>query len=240
MTPHAPSRSVLPDQLGGEGDRTVMITLSDPGGCATLGSPATAELTIRDDDRDHPAPAVWSGPDLRHWRQGDDDGVRRRPLGDGAAARRQGRDGRGRSRPSSWPGSTLTAPSTTASAPAAPVTTNIRGELSQEEALGVAIQPDPDGRIVVAGYLRNEVTVACYQPNGQLDETFGTDGVVSGIATVANGVAINPDGGIVLAGRTPRTPRRGRLRRSVRRPALADGQMDGASAWTVWSPTWAG
>jgi uncharacterized delta-60 repeat protein len=82
----------------------------------------------------------------------------------------------------------------------------------------------------VAGYIRNEVAVACYQPDGQLDETFGTDGVVSGVVTgLANDVTIQPDGRIVIAGRTPPNPPRGddfddlyvaRL--------LADGQLDGS------------
>jgi uncharacterized delta-60 repeat protein len=81
------------------------------------------------------------------------------------------------------------------------VTTNIGGPFSQEEALGVAIQPDD--MIVVAGYTnRDDVTVARYQPDGQLDETFGTGGFVTGIAKgVANDVTIQPDGLIVLAGR---------------------------------------
>ena len=100
------------------------------------------------------------------------------------------------------------------------VTTNIGGEFSQQEALGVAIQPDPD-RIVVAGYLRNEVTVACYQPDGQLDETFGTDGVVTGIAagSPTTWPSIRTAGSSSPAGPRCGPPRRGRLRRSVRRPA---------------------
>jgi hypothetical protein len=52
-TPRAVEIPVLPNQLGGEGYRTLTITLTEPGGCAMLGSPATAELTIRDSN---PAP----------------------------------------------------------------------------------------------------------------------------------------------------------------------------------------
>ena len=122
----------------------------------------------------------------------------------------------------------MTAPSTTASAPAAP-SRPTSGASSPKEALGVAIQPDPDGRIVVAGYLRNEVTVACYQPNGQLDETFGTDGVVSGIAT--GSPTTWPSTGRPDRHRRPHAPEppsQGRLRRSVRRPAPR-GWTDGRS-----------
>ena len=45
----------VPLLRGGEGDRTLTITLTEPGGCATLGSLASAELTIRDEN---PAPPV--------------------------------------------------------------------------------------------------------------------------------------------------------------------------------------
>ena len=121
------------------------------------------------------------------------------------------------------------------------VTTNIGGAFSQQEALGVAIQPD--GRIVVAGYtIRNEVAVACYQPDGQLDETFGTDGVVSGIVTgLANDVTIQPDGRIVIAGRRPRTPLAGTTSTISSSPGSSrTGNWTEASAGTVWwSPTWA-
>jgi hypothetical protein len=47
---------VLPDQVGGEDGRTLTITLSEPGGRATLGSPAATELSIRDDDLGPPPP----------------------------------------------------------------------------------------------------------------------------------------------------------------------------------------
>jgi Calx-beta domain-containing protein len=52
--PRAVEIPVLPDLIS-QGDRSLTVTLTDPGGCATLGSPATTELTIRDDE---PAPPV--------------------------------------------------------------------------------------------------------------------------------------------------------------------------------------
>jgi uncharacterized delta-60 repeat protein len=211
-TPRAVEVPVLADQLGGEGDRTLMITLSEPGGCATLGSPATAELTIRDDNSG-PPPVQPFGLDPR--------------FGTGGKATTTGFGG-DRSSMALQPDGKVVMVGGTATAfvlarfdvdgtlddsfgTGGTVTTNIGGQFSQSEALGVAIQPDPDGRIVVAGYTnRDDVTVACYQPDGQLDETFGTGGIVTGIATgIANDVTIQPDGRIVIAGRAALDPPRG-------------------------------
>ena len=203
-TPRAVEVPVLPDQVGGEGDRTVVLTLTDPGGCATLGSPATAELTIRDDD---PAP-----PRVQPF--GLDP-----TFGTGGKATTTAFGGDRSSMALQSDGKVVLAGGTFTDfvlarfdvdgtlddsfGPGGTVTTDIGGEFSQEEALGVAIQPD--GMIVVAGYTsRDDVTVARYRPDGQLDDTFGTAGVVTGIAVgIANDVTIQPEGEIVIAGRAP-------------------------------------
>jgi uncharacterized delta-60 repeat protein len=201
-TPRAVEVPVLNDQLGSQRDRTVLLTLTDPGGCATLGSPATAELTIRDDDLGPPPPQPYGldpafgtgGKATTTAFGGDRSSTALQP--DGKVVMAGGTfvafvlarfDVDGTLDDSFGTGGT--------------VTTNIGGEFSQEEALGVAVQPD--GRIVVAGYTnRDDVTVARYQRDGQLDGTFGTDGVVTGIATgIANDVTVDPDERIVIAGR---------------------------------------
>ena len=68
---------------------------------------------------------------------------------------------------------------------------------------GVVIQGD--GKIVVAGYTNNqEWALARYNANGSLDTTFGSGGkVVSVISPGGNeirGIAIQPDGKLVVAG----------------------------------------
>lgn len=72
---------------------------------------------------------------------------------------------------------------------------------------GAALQPN--GKIVVAGYVltaNQEVALARYLPNGSLDPGFGTAGLVTTAISprddVANAVALQPDGKIVVAGTT--------------------------------------
>ncbi len=65
----------------------------------------------------------------------------------------------------------------------------------------------PDGKIIAAGYtgdnlLENDIVLTRYLPDGDLDATFGTDGIVitdHGFVE-ANGVALQPDGKIIVAG----------------------------------------
>jgi uncharacterized delta-60 repeat protein len=71
----------------------------------------------------------------------------------------------------------------------------------------VAVQPD--GKIVVVGYtaaVDSDFCVVRYNTNGTLDTTFDGDGVVTtdflNSANGANGVAIQPDGKIVVVGYT--------------------------------------
>src|SRR5215216_1351953 len=83
--------------------------------------------------------------------------------------------------------------------------TNFKGV---DQAHGVALQGD--GKVVAAGYTADRARAAAnfalarYKPNGSLDPTFSGDGRrttdFGGFVDVANGVAIQDDGKIVLAG----------------------------------------
>lgn len=79
------------------------------------------------------------------------------------------------------------------------VLTSFGGPLSA--AFDVAIQPD--GKIVAVGLAGGDFAVARYNANGTLDTTFGTGGLVTtdfGGFEQGNGVALQPDGKIVVIG----------------------------------------
>src|SRR5690606_32761179 len=89
------------------------------------------------------------------------------------------------------------------------VWTDMGGGVSNDMSGAVAVQPD--GRIVVAGMCEmgatgDDACVARYEPDGDLDPTFGGDGMVTmALAPGANRdmfwrVRLQPDGKIVLGG----------------------------------------
>lgn len=69
---------------------------------------------------------------------------------------------------------------------------------------GRSIALQPDGRIVVAGLASGDFAIARFETAGALDTVFGDTGLVAvdffGGADDARAVAIQPDGGIVVAG----------------------------------------
>jgi uncharacterized delta-60 repeat protein len=89
-------------------------------------------------------------------------------------------------------------------------------------ALAIAIQPDgkivvlalqPDGKLVVAGYgysngngnFSTDFALVRYRPNGTLDPTFGSGGMITtdfsdGSMDEARALALQPDGKLVVAG----------------------------------------
>ena len=78
---------------------------------------------------------------------------------------------------------------------------------SGARAFGVAIRPD--GRIVVTGSAkvggRENMLVARYRPDGSIDPSFGNHGIALvriGPGSVANAVVLQPNGRIVVAGRS--------------------------------------
>ncbi|MBL7939931.1 MAG: T9SS type A sorting domain-containing protein [Flavobacteriales bacterium] len=74
---------------------------------------------------------------------------------------------------------------------------------------GFSLALQPDGRILMCGEARGEgpagFAVARYLPDGTLDASFGTDGIVNtviGVQSTARSVIVQPDGKILLAGET--------------------------------------
>lgn len=195
---------VLDDEVV-ETDKTIELMLSQPGGCTSLGAQVTTTITLRDNDEPPPTgtPGVldatfgtageatmqFGGDRSAMALQADGkiviaggtftDFILARFNADGTEDSTFGNGGR--------------------------VTTDlVTGE--QEEALGVAIQPD--GKIVVVGYTGtagpggpSNVALARYNLDGSLDATFGVEGkITSGVAGRAYAVAVQPDGRIVVAG----------------------------------------
>lgn len=74
--------------------------------------------------------------------------------------------------------------------------------------VGVETAIQPDGKIVVAGYTnngtKNNVLLARYTKDGQLDQGFGNNGVViydgGGTDHKGLGLALSPDGSIIITG----------------------------------------
>src|SRR6266566_313079 len=79
------------------------------------------------------------------------------------------------------------------------VLTSFGGNLSA--AFDVAVQPDD--KIVAVGVAGSDFGIARYSANGTLDPTFGSGGLVTtdfGGSDQANGIALQPDGKIVVVG----------------------------------------
>ena len=97
---------------------------------------------------------------------------------------------------------------TTFGAPQTGIVTATIGTGSDTVAAALALYPPPDGRIVVAGHAvtgtQTNIVLLRYNPNGTLDSTFGSSGLVTtdmSADAVALAIALQPaDGKIVAAG----------------------------------------
>ncbi len=66
---------------------------------------------------------------------------------------------------------------------------------------GVAVLAD--GKILVSGEVNNRIKALRYTPSGQLDSSFGINGMFdAGFSSVCAGIAVQPDGKAILVGST--------------------------------------
>jgi uncharacterized delta-60 repeat protein len=192
-----------------EPDKTVTLTLSQPGGCAALGARSTAVLTIRSDDQ----PPSTGSPGALDPAFGTAGKASVPAFGGDRSAMALQPDGKIVMVGGTFADFVLArfnadgSLDTTFDADGKVTTDMVAGE--QEEALAVAVQAD--GKIIVAGYTGTagpggpaNFALARYNADGSLDATFGSAGkVVSGVQGLGYAVAIQSDGKIVIAGEIP-------------------------------------
>ncbi len=86
------------------------------------------------------------------------------------------------------------------------LTTDFAGGADAAYALGLR----PDGKLLLAGESQGDFALARYAPSGDLDPSFGGDGLVAtdfaGLADGADALALQPDGGLVAAGFATKPP----------------------------------
>jgi uncharacterized delta-60 repeat protein len=86
------------------------------------------------------------------------------------------------------------------------VTTPVGGTFAQARAASL----QPDGKIVVAGFtflgVNPSFVLLRYLPDGSLDPSFGTGGLLTSIVGTAQAVLVQPDGKIVVGGSTAPEP----------------------------------
>jgi len=206
-SPRVVTVPIVRDQID-EVDKTVNLTLSQPGGCAALGVQTAAVLTIRDDD----LPSLPSGLDPTFGIGGK---TTTTAFGGDRSAMALQADGKIVMVGGTFVDFVLARFNADGSLDTGfgvggKVTTDMGGGDRSEEALGVAIQSD--GKIVVVGYtaipttppaprLPDTFALARYNSDGSLDTSFGSGGKVSGnVNGNAYAVAIQSDGKIVVAG----------------------------------------
>lgn len=202
---------ILQDTLG-EGNETVNLALSQPGGCAALGTPTSATLTIVDDD---PLPQQPSGLDPTF--SGDGKATLEAFGGDrsGMAVQPDGKVIMVGGTFTDFVAARFNADGTLDDdfGDSGKFTTHIVGAdaLGQEEADAVALQRD--GKIVIAGSAtvpggnKQAIALVRLDSNGNIDNTFGTGGFVFGPTLVfgrAFAVAVDSQDRIVVAGDTPK------------------------------------
>lgn len=196
------------DNDSNDGNVSLDLEVLAKDGCATLGNPAEARVTIVDDEA-RPVPNNNPSGTL-DTTFGTDGKVTSAPFGGDDSKMLRQPDGKlvivggssvdfvlARFNADGTPDASFGG--------AGQVTTDIMGGSNLERARAVALQPD--GKLVVAGegspdFTTNYVTMARYNTDGTLDSSFGVGGKVFNgpVAGRAWAVALQADGKIVVAG----------------------------------------